>query len=98
MATMTASAITAMQAYAETFGFLNDRLPDRIMPGLPRLDAAAQVWCVPIVLAYPDLGILGELGEVVISLQSGQVVAYTSIEEIDRAADSLIEKHRDAIE
>jgi hypothetical protein len=53
---------------------------------------------VPVVLAYPGLGVLGELGEVAISAQSGQVVAHTPIEELKQSATILAEKHRDAIE
>ncbi len=67
------------------------------MPGEPRLDAVAQVWRVPVVLAYPGLGVLGELGEVLVSVGHAQIVGHTPIAEIKQAALALAEQHRDAI-
>ena len=98
MATITAPPITAMQAQAEAFRFLNDHLPDRIITGHPRLDAGADVWRVPVVLAYPHLGILGEVGEIVVSATAGEIVTCTPVEEMRAAALVLAEQHRERIE
>ena len=86
-----------MQAEAEAFRFLNDHLPDRIIPLTPRLDAAGQVWRVPVALSYPRLGVLGELGEIAISVSSGQVISHTPIEDLRASALALAEVHRDVI-
>ncbi len=57
MSTATIPTVTAMEAQAEASLFLSDRLPDRISASAPYLDEAAQVWRVPIILAYPQLGV-----------------------------------------
>ncbi|HEY3138434.1 MAG TPA: hypothetical protein VGL29_20590 [Blastocatellia bacterium] len=98
MATITVPTITAIQAQAEAFRFLNDHLPDRIISGSPHLDAAAQLWRVPAMLTYPHLGTLGEVGEIVVSVTDGKIVAHTPIEEMRAAALALAEQNREQIE
>jgi hypothetical protein len=98
MATVTAPAVTALQAQAAAFLFLNDRLPDRIAPDQPHLDEAAQVWRVPVILAYPRLGVLGQVGEILVSLDREEVISHTPVEEMRAAAWSLVEQHRESIE
>ena len=98
MATITVPAVTAMQAEAEASLFLNDRLPDRISASTPRLDETAQVWRVPVVLAYPYIGILGQIGEIVVSTTKAKVISATPIEAMLESARTLAEQHRDAIE
>jgi hypothetical protein len=36
--------------------FLSDHLPDRFLASSPTLDFAANVWRVPVWLAYPFIG------------------------------------------
>lgn len=98
MVTATVPTVTAMEAQAEASLFLSDRLPDRISASAPSLDEAAHVWRVPVILAYPHLGVLGTVGEVVVSDTITEVIASTSIEDMLTAARILAEKHRDAIE
>jgi len=52
-------------AQAEANLFLSDHLQDRFMAGQPCLDLAAQVWRVPVLLAYPIIGPVGRTGEVI---------------------------------
>ncbi len=47
------SRLTAIEAQATANGFLFDRMPDRYLAVEPRLDSAAQVWRVKVVLTYP---------------------------------------------
>ena len=98
MATMIVPSVTAIEAEAEASLFLSDRVPDRISASTPCLDEAAQVWRVPVVLAYPFVGVLGQVGEIVVSTTKAEVSSSTPIEEVLRAAESLAEQHRDAIE
>jgi len=98
MATVTIPNVTAMQAQAEASLFLSDRLPDRISASTPSFDEGAQVWRVPVILAYPQLGVLGEVGEIVVSASRTEVISSTPLEEMLNAARALAEKHRDAIE
>src|SRR4029450_8516974 len=98
MATTIAPTITALQAQAAANLFLSDHLPDRFMAGPPRLNLAAQVWCVPVLLAYPIIGPGGQAGGVLGSVTTAEVVSYTSIEEMQVAARVLYAQHRNAIE
>ena len=98
MATVTVPTVTAMEAQAEASLFLSDRLPDRISASAPSLDAAALVWRVPVILAYPHLGVLGQVGEVVVSATTTEVISSTALEDMLTDARALAEQHRDAIE
>jgi hypothetical protein len=98
MAITTAPTVTAMEAQAIAFEFLNDRLPDRIIPDAPSLRADCQEWQVAVVLSYPRLGVLGQVGQITVSATTGEVLAFTPVEEIRAAALSLAERHRDAIQ
>jgi hypothetical protein len=98
MVTATVPTVTAMEAQAEASLFLSDRLPDRISASAPALDEAAQAWRVPVILAYPHLGVLGQIGEVVVSATTTEVISSTAIEDMLTAAQLLAEQHRDAIE
>ena len=98
MATTIAPTITALQAQAAANLFLSNHLPDRFMAGPPSLDQAAQVWRVPVLLAYPIIGPVGHTGEISVSVTAEKVVAYTPIEAMKVAARALYEQHRNAIE
>lgn len=98
MATVTVPTVTAMEAQAEASLFLSDRLPDRISASAASLDEAAQVWRIPVILAYPYLGVLGQVGEIVVGTTKAEVISSTPVEEMLKAAWSLAEQHRDAIE
>jgi len=74
-------------------GWLYDRLPDRFGPADPALDEEKNLWRVPIVLAYPGI-VVGEVGEILIDAQSGQVTSHTDIEEIKALGLALGRKHR----
>jgi hypothetical protein len=98
MATAIVPTVTAVEAQAEASLFLSDRLPDRISASTPSLDEAAYLWRVPVILAYPHLGVLGQVGEVVVSAARTEVISSTPLEDMLNAARALGEKHRDAIE
>jgi hypothetical protein len=97
-ATTIASTITALQAQATANLFLSDHLPDRFMAGPPSRHLAAQVWCVPVLLAYPIIGSVGQTGEILVSVTTAEVVSYTPIEEMKVAARARYEQHHNAIE
>lgn len=87
-----------IRALAEANLFLSDNLPDRFAAGFPTLDEEAGVWRVPVLLAYPFLGSVGQTGEILIGTDSEEVVSYTPLEEMKAAARGLYEQHREAIE
>jgi hypothetical protein len=98
MATTITPTITALQAQAAANLFLSNHLPDRFMAGPPHLDLPAQVWRVPVLLAYPIIGPVGQTGEILVSVTAEEVVSSTPIEEMQVAARTPYEQHRNAIE
>ena len=60
----TVPKIIALGVEAARSRFLSDHLPDHIAAGDLQLDSQAGVWHVPVLLAYP---VVGEVGEIIVS-------------------------------
>jgi len=90
--------ITALQAQGLANNFLLEHLPDRITGDQPVWDAAMEVWRIPVILAYPQLGVLGVLGEVQVAANTEIIHWYTPLSEIQERALSLSEEWRDTLE
>jgi hypothetical protein len=90
--------ITALQAQATANLFLSDYLPDRFTADQACFDPQEVCWRVPVILAYPDVGALGTVGELQVGAQTAIVVAHTPFEVMRHTAQGLYDIHRDAIE
>jgi hypothetical protein len=97
MVTNLFATITAIEAQAAASLFLSDNLPDRFLASSPKLDVSASVWRVPILLAYPFIGPVGQTGEILVNAESEEIVSYTPLDEMKAAARRLYDQHRDAI-
>ncbi|MGH9753604.1 MAG: hypothetical protein ACREA2_12550 [Blastocatellia bacterium] len=82
--------LTAIEAQAAANGFLLDRMPDRYLAVEPSLDSAAQVWRVKVLLTYPFIGSVGEVGEIAISAFSEEVLSHTPLDETLCASHAVI--------
>ena len=98
MVTDPVTTITALEAQAAANLFLSDLMPDRFCADDPRLDRVAKVWRVPVILAYPFIGSVGEVGELIVNASSEEVISHTPFDEMKDHARSLYEQHREAIE
>jgi hypothetical protein len=98
MVTNVVATITALEAQAAASLFLFDHLPDRFLASSPKLDDAANVWRVPILLTYPIIGPVGQAGEILVNATSEEIISYTPLEEMKATARRLYEENRDAIE
>ena len=98
MAIDSAPKVTALQAQATANLFLSDHLPDRFTADQPQRNALDHVWHVPVVLAYPGVGVVGCVGEICIHTVSETIVSHTLLAEMKQAAQALYDVHRDAIE
>ena len=98
MAIDSAPKVTALQAQATANLFLSDHLPDRFTADQPQLHAVDNVWCVPVVLAYPRVGVVGCVGEICIDTTAETVVSHTPLAAMRQAAQALYDTHRDAID
>ena len=90
--------ITAFEAEAIAGGFLLDYLPDRFSTGAPRFDKAAGVWRVPVILAYPRIGSVGEVGELNVDDSTREVVSQEPFEEMTTRALAIYEQRCEEIE
>lgn len=99
MATKTASPrVTALQAQALANFSLSDLLPDRFTCDQPRFGSGDDLWHVPVILTYPFVGSIGEVGEILVSPDSEAVVSHTPLASMKEAARRLYDLHRDEIE
>jgi hypothetical protein len=98
MAVDVSPTVTALEAEARASLFLSDHLPDRFTPGDPALQDGGTAWRVPVLLSYPNIGPVGEVGEILVSARADGVVSHTTIDEMLARARSLYDEHRDAIE
>jgi hypothetical protein len=98
MVTQVVSTITALEAQAAANLFLFEHLPDRFLAVEPTWETAAQLWRVPVVITYPFIGSIGEVGEIMVSASSEEIASHTSLDEMTSRARSLYERHRDSIE
>lgn len=90
--------VTAQQAQAAVNQFISDYLPDRFTADQAQLSVTGEVWQVPVILAYPNVGSLGQVGEVLVSTSSEVIVSHTSFNEIKQVGQRLYEVNRDAIQ
>lgn len=94
----TVPQVTAQQAQAAANQFLSDHLPDRFTADLAGLTETGDLWQVPVLLAYPFVGSLGQVGEVLVSTVSEVIVSHTPFKEIKQAGQKLYETHQDEIQ
>ena len=90
--------LTAFEAQAAANGFLLDNLPDRYGAYEPRFDPREQVWRVAVLLTYPYIGSVGQVGEICVSAFSEAIVSFTPLAEMRERARQLYEQHQDAIQ
>ncbi len=90
--------ISVQQAQAITNLFLSDYMPDRFTADQPHLTQTGDVWEVPIILTYPRIGSLGQVGTVIVSTTIEKVLSYTPFEEMKQAGPKLYKTHSDAIQ
>ncbi len=88
------------EAITEANDFILKHLPDRFCAGIPRLlsFAARTIWATPILLSYPEIGPVGEVGFVAVDAELGHVVGWTPFTEIYKAADKIYSAKRAQIE
>jgi hypothetical protein len=89
---------TVVEARAAANAWLIDHLPDRFAAGIPAYDPSREGWRIPVWLAYPGLAPLGPVGELFVDAVSGEVQAYTPVDEMKTQALRLYDQHRAAID
>jgi hypothetical protein len=75
-----AAPISSMTAEAIVNDWILQVLPDRFVALKAKLIAGGDIWCVEVGLAYPKIGAIGTVGEVLVSAFSGGIISATSPE------------------
>jgi hypothetical protein len=88
------------QAMITANRFIVEHLPDRFSAGLPKLVLfpLKPLWLVPVHLAYPGTGVVGEVGMLAVDGDRPVVVGWTPPEEMETLARKLYEENRGEIE
>lgn len=84
---------SAEEAQDAATDFLLDHVGNQLLAGQPHLmlSPTQATWIVPIHLAYVHTGPLGSVGVIAVDEESGQVVAWTPVDQIKAAARTLRE-------
>ncbi len=90
--------LTALEAQAAANGYLLDNLPDSFLAIEPRFDPATKTWRLPVVISYPFIGPVGEVGEIHVSSSSADITSVTPLDEMKTCARALYEQHRERIQ
>jgi hypothetical protein len=90
--------VSSQPAQAVANYFLSDHLSDRFTADQAQLSGTVDSWQVPVILAYPVIGAVGQVGEIWVSVLTEQVVSHTPVEEMRQAGARLYEAHRHEIE
>lgn len=95
-----ARKVSRDSAHTKANQFIIEHLPDRFCAGQPRfvIFPIRAAWSIPVVLAYPKLGAIGEVGAVIVDAEFGNVVGWTPMEDMREAAKSLYEERKAEIE
>jgi len=88
------------EAMRKTEGFLSRNVGHLLAAGTPYrvLFPLRSSWIVPVQLTYPGYGIVGEVGMVVVDEATGDVIAWTSPNEMYQATEKLYREHQAEIE
>ncbi|MEL6353645.1 MAG: hypothetical protein AAFR58_18120 [Cyanobacteria bacterium J06627_28] len=73
-------------------------LGDRFTAITPHLIAGGDIWSVSVGLAYPNIGIIGETGEVLVSAFSRGIISATDIETMKAVGVEHFQAHKHEIE
>ena len=94
----TVPQVTAQQAQAAVNQFISDYIGDRFTADQAQLSPTGEAWQVPVILAYPMIGSLGQVGFVVVSTSSEAIISHTPFDEIKQIGLKLYEANQDAIQ
>ena len=92
--------VNLQQVMALANRFILTKLPDRFSVGLPKSVAfpTRRLWVVPVMLTYPHVGIVGEVGMVAVDAEQETVVGWTPFQEMEELARQLYQEKKHEIE
>ena len=83
--------VTAFSARQMVTGFVVDEISTNMHGGEPRLIVGERIcWRVPVILSMPPIGDRGEVGELDVDIETGQLmITHALIRDIERRAEYL---------
>ena len=92
--------LNLQQVMALANRFILTKLPDRFSAGLPKSVAfpTRRLWVVPVMLTYPHVGIVGEVGTVAVDVEQEIVAGWTPFQEMEELARQLYQEKKHEIE
>ena len=92
--------VSYRRAMATANRFIVEHLPDRLSAGLPKSVRfpTRTVWIVPVLLTYPKVGIVGEVGMIAVEAERENVVGWTPFSEVEALARQLYQEKKNEIE
>ena len=92
--------VDLQQMIAVANRFILANLPDRFSAGLPKSMAfpTRRLWIVPVILTYPHVGVVGEVGMVAVDAEQEIVVGWTPFNEVENLARQLYQESKHEIE
>lgn len=92
-----ATALVAFDVIRRASGWLRRHLPDRFGTAEPAFEPDDNRWCAPVILTYPGI-VLGQVGELIIDANTGEIISHTNIEQMKERATKLWERNHAKIE
>jgi len=97
MATQFVEKPTALEIEQQVAEFLINHVGDRVCVAEVSYNPARHAWQVKLGLSYPFLGVIGIVGEALVTAEHG-IELTTSLEEVKQRAEQLYEQNKEAIE
>jgi hypothetical protein len=90
--------VSAVMAQTVVNDWLLAVLPDRFVAAEAKLIAGGDIWCVSVGLAYPRIGIVGIVGEILVSAFSGGIISASRPEQMQEAGMRCYAEREPAIQ
>jgi hypothetical protein len=87
--------LSALEVQGIANEFLSDCLPDRFTADQPIWVESR--WRVPVILAYPTVGSIGEVGELWMDAIQARVLSHTPLEAMKKVGMELYKARQDDI-
>ena len=88
---------TALEIEQQVAEYLINHVGDRVCVAEVSYDPIREAWRVKLGLSYPFVGIVGIVGEALVTAESG-IEQVTSLEEMKQRAEPLYDQNKEAIE
>lgn len=91
-----AYALTETEVVSRANLWLIHQVGDRVFAETARVTPDHRWWYVPVLLAYPGI-VIGQVGELWLDAQRGEVISHTDVDEITKQVKRLHRRHYDEI-